>query len=138
MTFNILGPIRICDIFWGFLLYEMLQVLVPKLNKYNYSGKSFKIHYHSDNSYDKTKLLEYTKKNTKKAINAFIYWTLTNIVMLTIYYKLNLNRDYLFMLFLFYYWMDVFCINIWCPFQNIFVRDKCCNECSIYKWVPLM
>lgn len=32
----------------------------------------------------------------------------------------------------------MFCVNAWCPFHKIIVKNKCCNECRIYNWGHIM
>ena len=138
MNLNIIGNIKVYQLLWVYLMYEMIIVLIPKFNNYNYSGKLFKRHFIEAQTYNKEKLYKFTQKNTKKAINAFIFWIGLNSVIGYIYIKYNLKPVYMYLLFLFYYWADMFCVNVWCPFHKLIVRNKCCNECRIYNWGHIM
>ena len=138
MSFNIIGNIKIYYLLWTYLMYEMIIVIVPKFNNYSYSGKIFKRHFIEAETYNKDKLDKFTKRNTKKAINAFIFWICLNSIIGYVYIKCNLSPIYMYLLFLFYYWSDMFCVNVWCPFHKIIVKNKCCNECRIYNWGHIM
>jgi len=138
MSFNIIGKIKLYHLLWVYLMYEMIIVLVPKFNNYSYSGKIFKRHFIEAETYSKEKLDKFTKRNTKKAINAFIFWGILNSIIGYVYIKCNLSPIYMYLLFLFYYWSDMFCVNIWCPFHKFIVKNKCCNECRIYNWGHIM
>ena len=74
MNLNIIANIKIYQLIWGYLMYEMIIVLIPKFNNYNYSGKLFKRHFIEAPTYNKEKLDKFKQKNTKKAINSFIFW----------------------------------------------------------------
>ena len=138
MSFNIIGNIKIYHLLWIYLMYEMIIVLIPKFNNYSYSGKIFKRHFIESESYSKDKLDKFTTKNTKRAINAFVFWIGLNSIIGYVYIKYNLKPIYMYLLFLFYYWSYMFCVNVWCPFHKIIVKNKCCNECRIYNWGHIM
>jgi len=138
MSFNIIGNIKIYYLLWTYLMYEMIIVIVPKFNNYSYSGKIFKRHFIEAETYNKDRLDKFTKRNTKKAINTFIFWIGLNSIIGYVYIKCNLSSIYMYLLFLFYYWSDMFCVNVWCPFHKLIVKNKCCNECRIYNWGHIM
>ncbi|WP_455540101.1 hypothetical protein [Terrisporobacter sp.] len=138
MNVKILANIKIYHLFWLYLMYEMIVVIFPAYNNYSYSGKLFERHYKEDVNYKKEKLENYTKKNYLRALRTIVFWGSLNLVIAYIYYKLNLNKVYMYLLFLFYYWSDMFCVNVWCPFHKIIVQNKCCNECRIYNWGHIM
>ena len=138
MSFNIIENIKIHHLLWIYLMYEMIIVLVPKFNNYSYSGKIFKRHFREAEIYNKDKLDKFTQKNTKRAINAFIFWIILNSIIGYVYIKCKLSYIYMYLLFLFYYWADMFCVNVWCPFHKLIVKNKCCNECRIYNWGHIM
>lgn len=138
MTTNIIGELKLYNIFWGYLMYEMIVVMIPNLNDYTYSGKLFDRYYVEDSNFNKERLKKYTKKNYIRAFRALVFWIVLNSAIGYIYFKFNLSSIYMYILFLFYYWSDTFCINVWCPFHKIIVQNKCCNECRIYNWGHIM
>lgn len=138
MSMNIIGNIKLYNILWCYLIYEMIIVMMPNLNDYTYSGKLFSRHFNEDINYNREKLRIYTKKNYIRALRAFIFWIGLNSIIAYIYFRFNLSPTYMYLLFLFYYWSDMFCVNVWCPFHKLIVRNKCCNECRIYNWGHIM
>ena len=138
MSLKLIGSFKLYQLLWLYLMYEMVIVLIPKFNNYSYSGKIFKRHFIEADRYNSEKLEQFTEKNSKKAVNAFIFWVGLNGIIGFIYLKFNLSPIYMYLLFFFYYWADMFCVNIWCPFHKIIVRNKCCNECRIYNWGHIM
>ena len=138
MGFKLIGDIKVYNLFWMYLMYEMILVSIPSLNNYSYSGKLFDRHYDCDDKYKEEKLKDYTKKNHLRAVRALVFWILLNGVLAYIYFKMDLSPVYMYLLFVFYYWSDMFCVNVWCPFHKIIVRNKCCNECRIYNWGHIM
>lgn len=43
------------------------------------------------------------------------------------------NRSYLILTGLFYIG-DMVCLLIWCPFRDVFMKNRCCTQCRIYNW----
>lgn len=138
MSLSVIGNIKFYQLLWMYLMYEMIIVLIPNLNRYSYSGKLFNRHYNEVENYNKDKLNKFTKENKIRAIRAGVFWITLNALLGYIYIKLELSPVYMYLLFLFYYWSDMFCVNVWCPFHKIIVKNKCCNECRIYNWGHLM
>ena len=138
MAFSIVGNFKIYNLFWIYLMYEMIIVFIPKWNNYTYCGKLYERHYRGSNNYNKEKLINFTKKNSVRALRAAAFWIVLNSIIAYIYFKLNLSVIFMYLLFLFYYWSDMFCVNVWCPFHKRIVRNKCCNECRIYNWGHIM
>lgn len=33
-----------------------------------------------------------------------------------------------------FYVGDLVCILIWCPFRDVFMKNRCCTKCRIYNW----
>ena len=58
MGFKLIGDIKVYNLFWMYLMYEMILVLIPSLNNYSYSGKLFDDILHTDLNY-----LQWLRKN---------------------------------------------------------------------------
>lgn len=138
MNIEIIGSIKLHFIFWICLMYEMVVVMIPMFNNESYSGKLYKKHYKEVKNYDFAQLNVFTKENDKRAIRSAIFWIVLNICIGYLYIKFEIDEIYMYWLFLFFYWSDMFCINVWCPFHKIITKNKCCNECRIYNWGHLM
>ena len=95
MGFKLIGDIKVYNLFWMYLMYEMILVSIPSLNKYSYSGKLFDRHYDCDDKYKEEKLKDYTKKNHLRAVRALVFWILLNGVLAYIYFKMDLSPVYM-------------------------------------------
>ena len=83
------------------------------------------------------------KSIKSKAASTFISlqtdaFTISSILSFMIYFNYNLSTAYIYLVFMIYYWADMFCVNVWCPFHKLFFKSKCCNECRIYNWDHVM
>lgn len=132
-----IGFFSIYQILWLFFLSEMLLILVPRWSNYIGSGKLYVKHY-SETKYKQEALLEYTKKFNRRALLALLFWVLLLSGVGVLFLKGLISQIGLFLIFLFLYFADQFCVNIWCPFHAWIVRSKCCNACRIYNWDHVM
>ena len=138
LNYKIIFNIKIYHIIWLYLVLEMIFLIIPYTNNHSYNGKLFAKHYIEVENYNKEKLDKYIDKHNKQARRVLIVWTLFNLFIYALYKKYNLSKSYVFLVFMFYYWLDMFCVNIWCPFHKLFFKSKCCNECRIYNWDHVM
>ncbi len=138
LNYRIILGIKIYHICWIYLINDMLKVMIPYKSKNTYNGKLFLKHYKEKDNYNKNKVLYKTSDNNKRAFNVVLAWVSLNVILFYIYFRLKLDKSWLIMLFLFYFWGDMICVNIWCPFQKLFMKNKCCNVCRIYNWDHIM
>ena len=138
LNYNIVFGIRFYHICWIYLINDILKVIIPYRSKNTYNGKLFLKHYKEKNNYNKNAVANQIANNNKSAFNVFVTWIGFNLILFYIYFKLYLNKSWLIMLFLFYFWCDMVCVNIWCPFQVFFMKNRCCNVCRIYNWDHIM
>lgn len=134
LNYSIIFHIRIYHLIWLYLIIETLLLIIPRTNNHSYNGKLFLKHYIPVDNYNKEKLIEYTRKNNKHAKSVFVAWVVLNTILFMIYFNYNLSKSYVYLIFVIYYWTDMFCINVWCPFHKLFFKSRCCNECRIYNW----
>ncbi|WP_434799698.1 hypothetical protein [Terrisporobacter vanillatitrophus] len=138
LNYKIMYSIKIYHLIWLYLMLETVILIIPYTNNHSYNGKLFLKHYIPADNYDEKKLHKYMKKNNKHARSVFVAWIVLNVVLFIIYYNYNLSTPYIFLVFMIYYWTDMFCVNVWCPFHKLFFKSKCCNECRIYNWDHVM
>ena len=138
LTFKLVSNFKVYHIVWIYLVNQVLKVILPSRSKNTYNGKLFLKHYKERPNYNREKLLKQTKDMNKRVLNVAAFWIGLNSILFYIYFRLNLNQSYAIMLFLFYYWADMVCVNIWCPFHKLFMKNKCCNTCRIYNWDHIM
>lgn len=134
LNYKIILNIKIYHIIWLYLISETISLIIPYTNDHSYNGKLFAKHYIAVDNYNEEKLEKYIKRNNKHARNVLVAWIVLNLVLYIIYKNYNLSQSYIFLVFIFYYWCDMFCVNVWCPFHKLFFKSKCCNECRIYNW----
>ncbi len=131
--------IQVFHILWALLMLGMIQVCIPGLNNYISCGKLFEKHYRatgeavSKENFD----LEVTKNNIG-AIRSGVFWAVIMMMVAGLYYFGIIDKVGLVLVSVFFYFSDQFCINIWCPFREWLVKNKCCNACRIYNWGHFM
>ena len=124
--------------FGAYLVNDILKVIIPSKSKNTYNGKLFLKHYKKRDNYNKDKVIFETFEKNKRAFNIALAWIGLNSILFYIYFRLHLDKSWIIMLFLFYFWSDMVCVNVWCPFQKLFMKNKCCNTCRIYNWDHIM
>ena len=138
LNYELIFNIKVYHICWIYLVNDILKVVIPSESKNTYNGKLFLKHYKERNNYNQNRLQTEVVEANKSALNVALLWIGANIIILYIFLKLKLDTSYLIMLFLFYFWCDMICVNIWCPFQALFMKNRCCNVCRIYNWDHIM
>ena len=78
------------------------------------------------------------KRDYLPVLQTGIVWILWNLPFWMLYWIGIPNARMLFLLSMIYSVCDLICVLIVCPFQKIFMRNKCCNTCRIYNWDFLM
>lgn len=132
-----IGPFLFYQILWFFFMLEMILIFIPSLSQYVGCGKHYAKHYRNT-TYKKYALLAYTKKYNRRALGALLFWLTLLFLFGLIYLAGWISKIGLFILIIFLYFADQFCINVWCPFRSWIVRNKCCNACRIYNWGHIM
>lgn len=65
-------------------------------------------------------------------------WAALNLTIATLYYCGVLGVPEMLLITVFYYLSDVICIVFYCPFQRLFMKNKCCVTCRIFAWGTIM
>lgn len=125
-------------IFWCFLMFEVWHVIIPNVKTISPYGKHLRQHFRKVPHYIKDILITYTKKYNRRALLTFFLWWITILLIGLIYYLNFINTYHIILITTFFYFADHFCINIWCPFQQFLIKNRCCNTCRIYNWGHLM
>ncbi len=139
-TFPILLSIRVYHILWFLTVLILIKRFIPPLNKKINLGKIYSINYKEtgpDNPNKRERLKKYRKKIDSGALRSAIYWILLVLTM-WLWRKADMLSDlWIFIIVIFFIFMDEFCATVWCPFQAI-IGNKCCNTCRINNWGYLM
>lgn len=132
--------LRIYHVLWFLAVLILIKRFIPEFNTKITLGKIYGRNYlpaGEDNSAKQRRLKDYIKKMDSGAIRSAIYWIALVLVMGFWYLVGLLNAMWLFIIVIFFIFMDQFCITVWCPFMAI-IRHKCCNTCRINNWGYLM
>ena len=117
-----------------FFSYKMIARLIPNIRESMGNQKIFKKNYTPVENMKKG-IIGYNKKEGNRvAISVAIVWLLLNIVFFVLYFCGVIDRDLMFVIAMFFSVCDLLCVLIVCPFQLLFMRNKCCNTCRIYNW----
>lgn len=57
-----------------------------------------------------------------------------NAIYAPLYFNGIIDNSILMLISLFYSVCDVICVLFYCPFQQWFMKNKCCVSCRIYNW----
>ena len=122
-----------------FFFIDSLTVIIPQLNKDTFSGKYLKKFFKEYPKYNinKVKSLKH-KEDLVALLIFFIYFGGVAIIGFSYLYFEWFELKYLYLIFLFINLSDYICILLWCPFRDIFLKNKCCNTCRISNWDRLM
>lgn len=50
----------------------------------------------------------------------------------------SIENGVLLILSALFYVGDMICILFWCPFRDLFMKNRCCTQCRIYNWDTMM
>ena len=120
-------------IIFAFFSYKMITRLIPNIKESMGNQKIFIKNYIS------TKIESLNLKNIKQegnrvAIIVAIVWLLANGIIFTLYFCNVFDKNLLLVIAMAFSVCDLICILAVCPFQRVFMRNKCCNTCRIYNW----
>ena len=131
------------DIFWVFLLVDLLWRFIP--GKFHHIGqqKYLKRNFKASPNYAQTGAFterekEYKKTTDKRAVFTLAAFFLMNAAWMVLYLLGIFRPQELFGIMLLYFLGDMICVLGFCPFRLIFLRHRCCNVCRIYNWDSVM
>lgn len=127
------------SILWGILLVSFALQLSPRSRVSRGCLKQFpqtfsRVETVVDDFFLRTKL----KRLDLGATRVAIVWAALNLLLATLYYCGVLGVPEMLLITVFYYLCDVICIVFYCPFQKLFMKNKCCVTCRIFAWGTIM
>lgn len=127
-------------IYWLVLMLDFIFQMFP--NSFTFLGvqRQFEKYYQPEEEIlESNKLSQKLKKMNSRALIVLIVWILGNVVLLGIMKLIGLfSAPIMILLSSLYYFGDLVCVLIWCPFQSFFIKCKCCHDCRIYSYGNLM
>jgi len=100
--------------------------------------KADKEKYVEQEKYSELELLKFVQDQNVKAWTVMLVWLSFNAIFGLLYLVDVLDSADLLMLTVFYFLCDYICILIFCPFQTVIMKNKCCVNCRIYDWGHFM
>lgn len=123
---------------WIVFMGIMLLHLIPN-NRLSMAWKKAKeTEYRPVEQYDELKLLRFIQAQNIVAWKVMLVWLCFNAVWGALYLFGILTASDLLMLTVFYFLCDYICILLFCPFQKLLMKNKCCINCRIYDWGHFM
>ena len=87
---------------------------------------------------DPEALLGFVKNQNARAWMVMLVWLVFNGIFGVLYVFEIIGIADLLMLTVFFYLCDYICILIYCPFQHLIMKNRCCVNCRIYDWGHFM
>ena len=91
-----------------------------------------------DMNYDKEKLKKFIKNANKRMLWIIALALIFNVPLWICYHKGLIDEGFLVIVFLLLFFLDMVCETLWCPFQKIFMKNRCCHVCRIFAWDSLL
>ncbi len=126
-------------LFFIYFIIDSFSVMIPKYNDSIYSSKMQKSMYIPVDNFNRDKLSLEIKKNNRVALLIFVlYAVLIGMIGLMFLHFDWFEKMHLYFVFFAINFADYFCIMLWCPFREIFLKNSCCNTCRICNWDRIM
>ena len=125
-------------VLWAvFMLLMILHLFPPEITSMALL-KSKKETFIPVPGYSEYELLKFVQDQNQRAWRVMLYWLCFNAVFAFFYLIKVLDEGDMFMLTVFYFLCDYICILLFCPFQSLVMKNKCCVNCRIYEWGHFM
>jgi hypothetical protein len=135
-TYPVTASLKTYHILWFLVALVLVRRTIPKLSRKMSSGKIFERNFLSTGKDTDRRRRGFQKTKGKADSGAFrsgLYWVLLLLVMWMWRYAGILPDVWLYVIVLFFVFMDQFCIVVFCPFQWL-IQNKCCSTCRINNW----
>jgi hypothetical protein len=126
---------KIFHIIWFLSVLFILKHIFAFSNKYIPSAKLFKHNYKKSGKKIPKKLKQ---KTDKRAILTAFFWIIIITIIGVLYYLQIFNEITIYSTVVFFIFMDQICISLWCPFNSLILKNKCCKTCRIHNWDKIM
>lgn len=83
-------------------------------------------------------LLEEKRELNKGALPVLLAWVILNLFIGVLYFTAVIDQAVLVLISMFYFLSDMICVLIYCPFQRLFMKNRCCVTCRIFNWDSIM
>jgi len=126
-------------LFFIYFILDSIGVILPMYNDAIYSSKMQKSIYVEVPNYNNSKLRELVRRDNRIAIVIFLlYFGMITMIGLAYTHFSWFDRKFIYLIFFTLNFSDYFCIMLWCPFRELFLKNSCCNTCRISNWDRIM
>lgn len=137
MTLDLKYGITLIHIMWAIFMVTMIAHLFPSRHRtmalLKMSNNTYVPREHSE-----FKLLKFVQKQNQRAWIVMLVWLCFNACFGLLYLFHFIHEEELLLLTVFYFVCDHICILIYCPFQSLIMKNKCCVNCRIFDWGHFM
>ncbi|MDO4502512.1 MAG: hypothetical protein Q4D06_04945 [Coriobacteriia bacterium] len=79
------------------------------------------------------------REHYRQSFPVLVIWVLFNALVGALLWGNGLLTPSMCLLWCaFYFLADMICVVIWCPFQVLFMKNRCCVTCHIFNWDAIM
>jgi len=139
-TLPLLGPVKVYHILWALAVFVLVKRMFPRFNRKISSRKIFRRFYRQADRIPPKgdEILRSLKaKADRGALKSAFYWLLL-LADMALWRKVDIFSDtWVYIVVLFFVFMDQFCVSVFCPFKWL-AGGKCCSTCRINNWGYLM
>ncbi len=125
-------------ILWLIFMCTMILHLFPNQKLTMALRKLEEPEYRPVDNPDPAALLSFIKHQHARAWVVMLVWLVFNGIFGVLYLLELIGTADLLMLTVFFYLCDYICILIYCPFQHLMMKNRCCVNCRIYDWGHFM
>ncbi len=118
----------ILNVIWIIFVIEMIFRFFPSRLESMGCQKQFARNFIS------TEKIKPIRQSRKIVFLVAALWLLLNAIFGILYYLKCIDAGILIIICLVFSVCDMICILFYCPFQTIFLKNKCCGTCRIYNW----
>ena len=137
-TQPIVSGVNLLHLLWVLLMGIMVTHLIPLKTLAMGARKSRKETYVQNEGYSDYHLLQYVQRQNTRAWDVMLLWLCFNAFFGLLYLFHIIGDAELILLTCFYFLSDYICILLFCPFQTLIMKNKCCVNCRIYDWGHFM
>ncbi len=131
------GKISPFHFLWALFMALMIIHLIPS-NRLTMAIRKAQSRTYQPAEYEELALLRHVQQMNIGAWKVLLVWLSFNAIFAALYLADVIQAGDLLMLTVFYYLCDYICILIYCPFQTLLMKNKCCVNCRIYDWGHFM
>ena len=132
---NGISPLHVL---WAVFMVMMIGHIFPTERLSMALRKSEEKQFNEKQGYSELELLRFVQKQNVRAWTVMLVWLCFNAVFGVLYLFHILDEADLLMLTVFYFLCDYICILIYCPFQSVIMKNRCCVNCRIFDWGHFM